>query len=167
VHGHLEFLYPSEKIRSDYLLELLDHGHQYLSRLDCTGKLIRIGIEIPLQRLRLDPKRRNECSIIRQPNKFSTIRKAVLRGQIGDLDDGEPFGNRQRMEQHVAIEQHRENLRRSHARIQFILACMNLPIGRLEFSKKDKEPTVLDQPFSLKQHRDMLKRRTVRDHDDF
>ena len=132
-----------------------------------TRKLIRVGIEIPFQRLRLDPKRRNELPIFRKPEKLRTIREALLRDQIGDLGDGEPFGNSQRMEQHLAVEQHRENLRRSHAGIQLILTCMNFPVGRLGFPKKDKGRTALDQSFALKQRRDMLKRRAIRDDDDF
>jgi len=89
-----------------------------------------------------------------------------LRDQIGDLGDGEPFGNSQRMEQHLAIEQLRKYLRGSHAGVQFILTCMNFPVGKLEFSKKDKDGTALDQSFAFKQRSDMLKRRAVRDHDD-
>ena len=71
------------------------------------------------------------------------------------------------MEQHLAADQLGENIRRSHAGIQLILARMNFPVGRLEFSKKDKGNTALDQSFTLKQLRDILKRRAVRDDDDF
>ena len=78
-----------------------------------------------------------------------------------------PSGISQRMEHHLAVEQLRENLRRSHAGIQLILTCMNFPVGRLGFSKKDKDKTALDQSFALKQRRDILKRRAIRDDDDF
>ena len=71
------------------------------------------------------------------------------------------------MEQHLAIEQLREYLRGSHAGIQFILTCMNFPVGRLGFSKKDEDGTALDQSFVFKQRSDMLKRQAVKDHDDF
>ena len=71
------------------------------------------------------------------------------------------------MEQHLAVEQLRENLRRSHTGIQLILTRMNFPVDRLGFSKKDKDGTALDQSFALQQRRDMLKRRAIRDDDDF
>ena len=71
------------------------------------------------------------------------------------------------MEQHLAVEQLRENLRRSHAGIQLILTRMNFPVGRLGFSKKDKDRTALDQLFALKQRSDLLKRRAILDDDDF
>ncbi len=71
------------------------------------------------------------------------------------------------MEQHLAIQQRRENLRRRHAGIQLILTRLNFPVGRLGFSNKDKDRTALDQSFALKQRSDILKRRAVRDHDDF
>ena len=90
-----------------------------------------------------------------------------MRGHIGDLGDGEPFGKSQRMEQHLTVEQLRENLRRSHTGIQLILTRMNFPVDRLGFSKKDKDGTALDQSLALKQLSDLLKRRAVRDHDDF
>ena len=44
---------------------------------------------------------------------------------------------------------------------------MNFPVGRLEFPEKDKDKTALDQSFALKQLGYMLKRRAVRDDDDF
>jgi len=67
----------------------------------------------------------------------------------------------------MAIEQHRKNLCRSHAGVQLIFTCMNFPVGRLGFSKKDEGKPVLDQSFALKQCRDLLKRRAIRDDDDF
>jgi hypothetical protein len=71
------------------------------------------------------------------------------------------------MEHHLTVDQFRKNLRRSHTGIQLILTRMNFPVGRLGFSKQDKGHAALDQLFALKQRRDMLKRRAVRDDDDF
>src|SRR5215210_2881142 len=71
------------------------------------------------------------------------------------------------MEQHLAIDQLRENLLREHAGIQLILTRMNFPFDRLKFSRKDKEDTAFDQLFTLKQGRDMLKRRAIRNDDNF
>ncbi len=44
---------------------------------------------------------------------------------------------------------------------------MNFPIGRLGLSKEDKRKPAFDQAFALKQRSDMLKRRAIRDDDDF
>jgi hypothetical protein len=44
---------------------------------------------------------------------------------------------------------------------------MNFPIGRLRLPKEDKGHAALDQLFALKQGRDMLEGRAIRDDNDF
>ena len=116
------------------------------------------GITDRVEFLRLVKDQAFIASLGIKAEKLDAIRDSLLRNHIGNLGNGEPFWNRQRMEQHVAVQQLRKNIRRSHAGIQLILTSMNFPVRRLEFSKKNKCRTALDQSFARKQRRDILKR---------
>jgi hypothetical protein len=84
-----------------------------------------------------------------------------------DLRHRIALGNRHRMQDHPPGRQLGQNIRRSHRRIQFIFAGANLPVCFEGLAEQDERRAAFDEPFALKQTRDMLKRGSFGNDDDF
>ena len=163
---HLEFLRTQLKFQAIDLLQMLHHRRHHIFCLDALRKLVGVRIEIAFKVIRLDTQCSSQRPVLHQPQQLIAIRHALLRHQVRDLRHRQAFGNGDRMEDDLAVEEFREDFRRHHRRIQLVLTGPNFSVRRLRSSNEHERRPALDQPFSLEQCRNLLKGRSVRNHDD-
>ena len=71
------------------------------------------------------------------------------------------------MERHLPAEKFRENFRRDHCGIQLVFTGLNLSIRRLESCEEHEGHPALDQLLAFEQPRNLLKRGSFGNGDDF
>src|SRR2546422_4683666 len=144
----------------------MDHRTQHILGFGPPPEMVRLGKEIPFQRLGLKAKGLRERRARHQARDVRFLRDARLLQQHADLLSREAFGNQDAVLDDLALAQRVENLSRPHRRMQVILARLDLPLGVLDLAQQPEPERAYDQALLREQVGDLLERRAFRNFDD-
>ena len=157
--GHVHLLRSLAQLRCEGLPEARHHGGDDVLRLGIPGKPVRIRKEVAFQRGDVQVQGLDKLLVTRQPEKLIRIGQSLLPQQLGDLKEGVAFRNCDRMEDHLAVPDSREDLGGAHCGMKLILSCQYAPIGGGDLSQGQEATTVPDQARLFQQDGDLPQRR--------